>query len=572
MRCERYFMINDAFHNIQCLLCYKIFKAGNENVLKRHFYSYHYEIEKINCKEKEELLNEKKKIYFFQLKEWLNGIENNSENQNLKSGISSLVSLNVFRHGRPFSDGIFIKEVLIKVFEKLSYSTDFIKSIPLSRFTLVRRTTQIGTSLEHFITEKLKSCEFFSVCLDESTDINDVCELIICIRCVDANYNVFETMFTLESFYANVTGKLLFDIVSDKLFSIVDTNKFAAVCTDGASVMTGRYEGFIGQLQKHGLSVQNFHCIIHQVALASKFLSEHSAMKSAERIINRIRGGHNSLTHRKFVTFLKTRKAAYHDLKMYTDVRWLSRGDCLNRLFDLRKEVVEFLELENIDICEVKLLKEYEFTLDLAFLSDITNFLNEFNLQLQGKDKSILDMSEFLLNFKTKLFLLLTEIRSDDFSSFTKTSLIYNKQNYTKKLDYVSLLETLFFNFEDRFNDFECIQPLLDVFKNPLNCDISKFDLHIQSEIIILRSEVKAFDKINSLEFWKNVDGALCPQLKRMHLKYLSFFSSTYLCEQIFSDMKNICSKQRNRMTSVNLKNILLIRNCHASINTESLI
>lgn len=67
--------------------------------------------------------------------------------------------------------------------------------------------------------------------------------------------------------------------------------------------MTGKNEGFIGQLNKNGISGRHFHCIIHQVALASKFLSGHPVMKRAEQIINEIRGGHHSLTHRKFVNF-----------------------------------------------------------------------------------------------------------------------------------------------------------------------------------------------------------------------------------------------------------------------------
>lgn len=107
-------------------------------------------------------------------------------------------------------------------------------------------------------------------------------------------------MFSLETFYGNVTGKALFDVVCDKLLSIVDPKKLTGVCTDGANVMTGKNGGLVGQLKRHGFVIENFHCIIHQAALASKFLSDCSAMKTAEKIINNIRGGHHSVTHRKF--------------------------------------------------------------------------------------------------------------------------------------------------------------------------------------------------------------------------------------------------------------------------------
>ena len=54
-------------------------------------------------------------------------------------------------------------------------------------------------------------------------------------------------MFPLEIFHGNVTGKLLFDVLNEKLFSVVGINKLAGVCTDGANVIKGKHEGFIGQ-------------------------------------------------------------------------------------------------------------------------------------------------------------------------------------------------------------------------------------------------------------------------------------------------------------------------------------
>lgn len=112
-------------------------------------------------------------------------------------------------------------------------------------------------------------------------------------------------------------------------------------------------------------------------------------MKTAELIINKLRGGHHSLSHRKFVSFLKTKNALHNDLKMFTEVRWLSRGNCLNRLFELREEVVQFLEVEQMDKGLLDSLKDCQFISDLAFLSDITSLLNKFNLKLQGKENSI---------------------------------------------------------------------------------------------------------------------------------------------------------------------------------------
>lgn len=379
-------------------------------------------------------------------------------------------------------------------------------------------------------------------------------------------------MFSLETFYGNVTGKALFDVVCDKLLSIVDPKKLTGVCTDGANVMTGKNGGLVGQLKRHGFVIENFHCIIHQAALASKFLSDCSAMKTAEKIINNIRGGHHSVTHRKFKKFLKNKNASHSDLKMFTEVRWLSRGYCLNRLFDLKEDITEFLETENMEEEYYYFLKDDEFILDLAFLADTTSLLNKFNLELQGKGKNIYDLYKTVFNFKTELYLLLLQIQDNDFSNFPKTLQVCGIKKNFKHHEHLDIFETIFYNFEDRFKDLQNIKPLLDLFENPFLCEAGNYKYQVQVELINLRSEVQAPSRTEIIDFWKNLDPAIYPELKTISLKVLSYFPTTYLCEKMFSDLKFICSKQRNSLTSSNLKNILLIRNCHASINIENFI
>lgn len=100
---------------------------------------------------------------------------------------------------------------------------------------------------------------------------------------------------------------------------------------------------------------------------------------------------------------------------MFTEVRWLSRGYCLNRLFDLKEDITEFLETENMEEEYYYFLKDDEFILDLAFLADTTSLLNKFNLELQGKGKNIYDLYKTVFNFKTELYLLLLQIQDNDF-------------------------------------------------------------------------------------------------------------------------------------------------------------
>ena len=54
---------------------------------------------------------------------WLSDTETNkktSDDKSLKKELSGLISLNIVKHGRPFSDGTFIKNILYNVLKNLS--------------------------------------------------------------------------------------------------------------------------------------------------------------------------------------------------------------------------------------------------------------------------------------------------------------------------------------------------------------------------------------------------------------------------------------------------------------------
>ena len=47
-------------------------------------------------------------------------------------------------------------------------------------------------------------------------------------------------------------------------------DKLSCVVTDGAPAMTGKNEGFVGQLKENYNKFKTIHCIIHQEVLCSK--------------------------------------------------------------------------------------------------------------------------------------------------------------------------------------------------------------------------------------------------------------------------------------------------------------
>ena len=60
------------------------------------------------------------------------------------------------------------------------------------------------------------------------------------------------------------------------------------------------------------------------------------------RVVNFIRT--KGLNHRQFKYFLEEFDSEYRDVLYHTEVKWLSRGKVLDRRFELREEIWQFME------------------------------------------------------------------------------------------------------------------------------------------------------------------------------------------------------------------------------------
>ncbi len=89
------------------------------------------------------------------------------------------------------------------------------------------------------------------------------------------------------------------------------------------------------------------HCIIHRESLASKTLDSelNSVLKCAIKIVNHIKS--HPVNSRLLATLCNEMGSQHEALLFHTEVRWLSRGKALGRLYELREEVHSLLKTQN---------------------------------------------------------------------------------------------------------------------------------------------------------------------------------------------------------------------------------
>ncbi|XP_069498946.1 general transcription factor II-I repeat domain-containing protein 2-like [Ambystoma mexicanum] len=544
-----------------CLICQNIVFVFKEYNLRRHYETQHKD--KYDC-----LVGEVRKDKISKLKNTLTAQQNTFVKQK-QLNISSLrasfqVAKLIARTGRPFVEGEFVKECLLSVAKEMcAEKADLFSTVSLSEPTLTRRIEEMGDNLYQHLQNLTKKLSYFSLALDESNVVRDSAQLLIFIRGTNDNFKVTEELAALQSIKGTTTGEDIYEKVCQTLNGLeLDWAKLASVTTDGAPSMVGSKKGVIAcinqEMDKHNYSHPiAIHCLIHQQALCSKSLKFDSVMTIVVSSVNFIRA--HALKHRQFQEFLSELNADYGDVLYHTEVRWLSRGRVLKRFYDLLPQITAFLLSKNKEVPE---LNDAEWKWHLAFLTDVTELLNSFNVQLQGKGKLICDMQSHVKAFEVKLGLLIKQVKEENFCHLPTTQNLLAEKPLVafSNKTCVDSLEKLQKEFQFRFKELHLHEQDIQLFRNPFSIDIENVDTIYQMELAELQncdSLKDAFKSSSIHSFYASLPSETYPHLRNHALKMATIFGSTYVCEQTFSRMKHQKSPTRSRLTNEHLHHLL---------------
>ena len=185
-----------------------------------------------------------------------------------------------------------------------------------------------------------------SIQLDESTDVDNCCQLLAYVRYVKEN-DIFEEFLFCESLELTTKGIDVYNNVKD-FFSKnkIPMSVIGSICTNGASSLIGNNSGFIAYMKKELPEVITTHCVVHRHALASKTLPDKfkKPLTTPKNVVNYIRG--RSLNHRIFRTSYEEIGTGHVTLRYSTKIRWLPKGQMLSRVFGCLRKLFSFLLTE----------------------------------------------------------------------------------------------------------------------------------------------------------------------------------------------------------------------------------
>ncbi|UYV77791.1 EPM2AIP1 [Cordylochernes scorpioides] len=527
----QYFVIESS-NQALCLICNESIAVLKEYNMKRHYETKHSQ----NYSKYTGIVRTEK---FEALKRGLKSQQSLftkvKTEQKAATRASFRVALEIAKRGKPFTDGEMIKECIIAVVEEMCpEKVNLLKTVSMSANTVARRVENIAENISSQLFDKNGHVEWFSLALDESTDVSDTAQVLIYIRGVYKSYEVHEELLDMYSIHGTTTGT---DIFKGVEMAINKKNlrwkNLKCITTDGGKNMSGKDKGVVALVSK---AVENdggskplvLHCIIHHQSLCGKCLDMSDVLKPVISTVNFIRSF--GLNHRQFRQFIA--EIGETDLPYHTAVRWLSCGKVLQRFFELRAVIEIFLNEKHRPLTE---LQNNAWLWKLAFYVDLTKHVNELNLRLQGENQHLPDLYTNIKSFRMKLILFQSQLRSKCFSHF-KTCEIFSHTTETEfPIDFaIETLSDLKINFDTRFSDFDTIANQIKIFQNPFDADIETLAPELQMEMIDLQcSDIikNKYENSSLLEFYKSLPLTQFDNLHKFARGLFSVFGLTALHE-----------------------------------------
>ncbi|XP_056092494.1 zinc finger BED domain-containing protein 5-like [Rhinichthys klamathensis goyatoka] len=379
--------------------------------------------------------------------------------------------------------------------------------IPVSNNTVSRRIDAMAEDILATLVSRVKKSEFYSLQVDESTDVANLANLLLYVR---------------YHFEGTVQEDFLF-------------------CRPLATRTTGQ-------------EISWLHCSIHREALAAKNMPADllAVLNDAVKLVNFIKA--RPLNSRIFTLLCNEMGSEHKSLLLHTEVRWLSRGKVLTRLFELRHELQQFFEENPFHLASS--MHDEDFLKRLAYLADIFSALNELNLSLQGVSVTVFNTQDRIEAMIKKLRFWASCVSGNTHPCFPTLHEFLGENDmdlgeHVKSL-IIEHLNQLAEQLRKHF-------PPMDTFRawirNPfeVSLPVPQLSFHEQEQLIELSSDGALqlqFKRKPLVDFWTESLKSYTV-LAKQALRVLMPFATTYLCEAGFSAMAAVKTKHRQRLDAV---------------------
>lgn len=446
-----------------------------------------------------------------------------------------------------------------------------------------------GRQIWEELREEILASSFYSVMVDETTDISTTLEFVIYFRYLQngKSKTVFGGVINISDGKADTIMAAITDFLLEKEIPI---GNMVAFGSDGAAVMVSSKTGVGTQLKSQVPHLLTNHCVAHQLALASaQAASSIPYLTKFNRIVEQLLQFY--AYRRERMSDLQEIQTLLNELKITEakDVRWLSHDDrvvkailkCLpNLLTSLDREASERTEAQAQGL--LSFMQTYDFVAALYMFSDILPVLSDLYCSFQTEDGAYANVG----NKVTGTIATIRALGERPGKHFSRLTADTERTKFEENV-YRKFIAAVVENLQERFPDI----PLLEAFSAfnvqqwpDTDQDLMVYggdsiqtlaghlrpilgnaeDIPMEYSKLKTRGEKKVVNqrKVTTQRIMEKVAGPLSttlPNLAIIATVGLLIPTATTQCERAFSTLSRVMTKLRSRPNNSTLNPLLMI-------------
>lgn len=125
----------------------------------------------------------------------------------------------------------------------------------------------ISEYLNEYVKNEINDANFYSIQVDDTTDINQTSQCSVIIRFVNSKGLLVERFLGFYDVSADRTSETLYNLLDNILGQFDYEHKLIGQCYDGASVMSGHLNGLQKKIKDKAPQAVFVHCLAHRLNL-----------------------------------------------------------------------------------------------------------------------------------------------------------------------------------------------------------------------------------------------------------------------------------------------------------------